>query len=81
MKAYPLDVWHRDYWVYSKGHHHIVDFGAAVYEEGFGNVASHTFRQRYARAVPIPGEQDMGLVFCDGPGRGAFPITEAEVIR
>ncbi len=36
---------------------------------------------RNARCVPVPGEQDMGLVFCDGPGRGAFPITEAEVIR
>lgn len=80
MKTYPLDVWHYDGWVYSKGHHDIVDFGARVYEEGFGNIATHTFRHRYARAVPVPGS-DMGLVFCDRPGRGAFPITEAEIIR
>ncbi len=80
-KHYPLDVQYYDGWVWSKGHPDILTFGAAVFEGWGENIATHTFRQRYARAVPVPGEQDMGLVFCAGPGCGAFPITEAEIIR
>jgi hypothetical protein len=80
VKSYPLDIQYFDGWVWSKGHHDIVTFGSTVHE-GYGeNIATHTFRQRYARAVPVPGS-DMGLVYCDGPGRGAFPVTEAEVGR
>lgn len=81
MKSYPLDVHYFDGWVWSKGHHDIVTFGACAFEGWDVNIATHTFRQRYARCVPVPGEYDMGLLFCDGPGRGAFPVTEAEVTR
>jgi hypothetical protein len=76
---YPLDV-HRFYdEVWSKGHHDFLAFAEAVYEEELGNPKDYTLRHRWARTVPFPGERESSLVYCDGPGRGAFPVTEAEV--
>ena len=80
MKTYPLDIHYFDGWVWSKGHHSTVLFGEAVTVDWNGCIKPETLRHRYARTVPVLGA-DMGLVYCDGPGRGAFPITEAEVIR
>ena len=81
-KSYPLDIRYFDGWVWSKGHHDILTFGSAVFEGWGENIATHTFRKRYARYAPDPTiEVEMVLVYCAGPRRGAFPVTEAEVIR
>jgi hypothetical protein len=78
-KQHPLDVWRSDNFVYSRGHHDFCVFGAYVFEAEMGAVKNHTLRHRWARACPDGPGNDMVMVFCDGPGRGAFPITEAEV--
>jgi hypothetical protein len=81
MKTYELDVHCYDGWAWSKGHHELIPFAMAVVETTADIIKADTFRQRYARCVPVPGEANSGLVFCDGPGRGAFPVTEADVVR